>query len=182
MKPHKIISRKIIFRGNFFNIVSDKVKLPNKRIVNWHIIDWTHDSVVIVPIDDKNNVYLSKEWRTAWKKKIIIIPAGGVKTNAKEEENTKQAHNELREEIGFDAKKIEKLATVLDQSKVRHRFHIYLATGLFKSTKKRDVDEIIEVVKIPIKKAYEMFLTGKEETTSYTILGIMLALNKLKVR
>ncbi len=135
-----------------------------------------------MPIDDKNNIYFSSEWRNAWKKKITIIPAGGVKLNATERENIKQARNELREEIGFDAKKIEKLVTILDGGKVKHKLHIYLATGLFKSPKKKDPEEVIEVVKMPFKKAYKMFLTGKEKTTGYTLLGMTLAKEKLKIK
>jgi ADP-ribose pyrophosphatase len=112
----------------------------------------------------------------------MIIPAGGVRKNAKEKENIKQARNELREEIGFDAKKFVKLATVLNSARMRNVVHIYLATGLFKSPKEADSDEIIEVVKTPFKKAYEMFLTGKEKTTGYTMLALILAKEKLKVK
>jgi ADP-ribose pyrophosphatase len=182
MKTPKLISRKNAFKGEFFDVFSDKVKLPNGKIVYWNAIDWTQDSVAIVAVDDRNNVYFSKEWRSAWKKEIMIIPAGGVEKNAKEKDNVKQARNELREEIGFDAKKFVKLATVLNSVRIRNIVHIYLATGLFKSTKEADPDEVIEIVKMPLKKAYEMFLTGKEKTTGYTILALILAKEKLKVK
>lgn len=182
MKTPKLISRKTVFRGEFFDVFSDKLKLPNGKIAYWNAIDWTHDSVSIVALDDRNNVYFSREWRNAWKKKIMIIPAGGVKKNSNEKDNIKQARNELREEIGFDAKKFVKLATVLNSAKMRNIIHIYLATGLFKSPKEADPDEVIEVVKMPFKKAYEMFLTGKEKTTGYTMLALILAKEKLKVK
>lgn len=182
MKTPRLVSRKNVFRGSFFNVYSDKVKLPNGKIVYWNAIDWTRDSVSVVAIDDKNNVYFSKEWRSAWKKKIIIIPAGAVKKNASERENLEQARNELREEIGFDAKKFVKLATVLNSARIRNKVHIYLANGLYKSPKKPDTDEIIEIVKMPFKKAYKMFLNGKEETTGYTILSLILAKEKLKMK
>jgi len=182
MKAPKLISRKNVFKGKFFDVFSDKVKLPNGKIAYWDAIDWTQDSVAIVAVDDRNNVYFSKEWRSAWKKEIMIIPAGGVEKNAKEKDNVKQARNELREEIGFDAKKFVKLATLLNSVRMRNIVHIYLATGLFKSPKEADSYELIEVVKMPLKKAYEMFLTGKEKTTGYTMLALILAKEKLKVK
>jgi ADP-ribose pyrophosphatase len=182
MKTPKLISRKNVFKGSFFNVYFDKVKLPNGKTVCWNAIDWNGDAVSIIAVDNKKNVYFSKEWRNAWKKKITIIPAGAVKKNASERENLEQARNELREEIGFDAKKFVKLLTVLNSARMRNRVHMYLATGLYKSPKKPDDDEIIEVVKIPFKKAYKMFLSGKEETTGYTILSLILAKEKLKMK
>jgi len=182
MKTPKLISRKTVFKGKFFDVFSDKVKLPNGKIVNWHAVDWTQDSVAVIAVDNKNNVYFSREWRNAWKKKIMIIPSGGVRKNANEKDNIKQARNELREEIGFGAKKFVKLATLLNSARMRNIVHIYLATGLFKSPKEADFDEVIEIVKMPLKKAYEMFLTGKEKTTGYTMLALILAKEKLKVK
>ena len=182
MKIPKLISRKIVFKGEFFDVFLDKVKLPNGKFVNWNSVDWTHDSVSIVAVDDKNNIYFSKEWRPSWKKKIIILPAGGVKKNASEKDNIIQARNELREEIGFDAKRFVKLLTILNSARMRNRIHIYLAKGLFKSPKRADADEVLEIVKMPIKKAYESIISGKMETTGYTMLGIILAMNKLKVK
>jgi hypothetical protein len=66
--------------------------------------------------------------------------------------------------------------------KIRHKVHIYLATGLFKSPKEPDPDEFVEVVKMPVRKAYKLFVSGKVETTGYTILGIILAMKKLRVK
>jgi len=182
MRLPKVLSEKTKCKTGYLKIISTNIKLPNKRIVNWNTIVWNHDSVAVVAIDDKNNIYFSREWRSAWKKKITILPAGGVKLNATERERIKQARNELREEIGFDAKKIEKIATILHAAKIKHKIFIYLATGLFKSPKKSDPEEIIEVVKMPFKKAYKMFLTGKKETTGYTLLGMTLAKEKLKIK
>jgi ADP-ribose pyrophosphatase len=182
MKSPKIISKKMIFKSKFIKVFSAKIKLPNEKIVNWNYNMWCNEGVAVVPIDDKNNIYLSKEWRPAWQKKIVVIPAGGVKINVSEKEGIKQARNELREEIGLDAKKIEKLVTLLYGTRIKGKIHVYLATGLFKSFKRRDSDEIIEIIRMPFKRAYKMFLTGKEKTTGYTLLGMSLAKEKLKIR
>jgi len=176
MEP-KILSKKTKYKG-FVDIISSKVKLPDGLIFNEEFIQVKNDSVIIVPLDSENNIYLLKEWRPAWQRRIITLP-GGVLECKKEIE---QARNELREEVGFDSKKIEKLITVLAGSKIKRKAHIFLARNLFKSSKEKGEDEVIDVIKLPIKEAYKLFLSGKEQTDSYTVLGIILAMSKLKVK
>jgi ADP-ribose pyrophosphatase len=177
MNP-KIISKKISYNASFFNVISTKLKFPNNLVKTEDFIDVKSNSAMIIAVDDKSNIYLSKEWRPAWRRRIIAIPGG----NIKGKDIVKNARRELREEIGFDARKIKKLITVLLGSKIKRKINIYLATGLFESPKKPDADELIDVVKMPIKRACKMFLSGKELTTAYTILGIILAMKKLKVK
>jgi 8-oxo-dGTP pyrophosphatase MutT (NUDIX family) len=177
MNP-KIISKKISYKASFFNVVSTKLKFPNSLVKTEDFIDVKSNSAMIVAVDNKNNIYLSKEWRPAWRRRIVTIPGG----NIKGKDIVKNARRELREEIGFDAKKIERLTTVLLGSKFKRKINIYLATELFESPKKPDADELIDIVKMPIKKACKMFSSGKEMTTAYTILGIILAMNKLRVK
>lgn len=177
MRP-KILSRKIKYKGLWLNVESKKIKLPTGKKVEWENTV-SSDFVAIVALDNKSNIYLSKEWRSAWEKEILQIPAGAIEKNRKE--IIKQARNELREEIGFDAKKWEKLVTVCFDARDKKRIHIFLAQDLFKSKKKADEDEIIKVVKMPFKKSYNFLLSGKKPTTSYTLLGVALAKEKLKL-
>jgi ADP-ribose pyrophosphatase len=178
MKP-KILSKKVAYKGLWFNIERKKIKLPTGKVVEWENTV-SPDFVAIVALDNKNNIYLSKEWRSAWEREILQIPAGECKYK-KKREILKQARNELREEIGFDAKKWQKLVTVPFSARDKKRAHIFLAKDLFKSKKKPDKDEIIKAVKLPFKKAYKLFLSGKKPTTSYTLLGMALAKEKLNL-
>jgi len=177
MKFPKLISKKVVFNGDF-KVILAKVMLPNKNIFKENFIEWKGDTSVVVAIDNKNNIYLTKEWRPAWEKKLLTIPGGIIKHG---KTSLQQAREEIREEIGMDARKLDKLITILGGVKMRHSVHIYLARDLFRSTKKRDINEVIGVVKIPFKKAYRLFLSGKERTTSYTIVGMLLAKEKLNL-
>lgn len=76
---------------------------------------------------------------------------------------------------------MEKLVTFFLGGRHRAKVHIYLAQDLYKSAKKPDEYENIEVVKMPFAKACRDFLSGKILTTSYTIAGIALAKVKLKL-
>jgi len=176
MKP-KIVSKKVEYECSWLKIEKVKFKLPTGKIVKWERI-LSSDGVAIVAIDKQKNIYLTKEWRVAWEKEILELPAGQCEGKT-EKEILEQARKELREEVGLDAKKWEKLVTCYHEARRRMKVHIYLATNLFKSRKFREGAEIIEVVKMPLQKAYKLFLSGKEPTTTYTLLGIVLAKEKL---
>jgi len=178
MKP-KILSKKVVYKGPWLNIERKKIKLPTGKVVKWEDVI-SLDFVAIVALDKKKNIYLSKEWRSAWEREILQIPAGECKGKT-EKEKLKQAQNELREEVNLGAKKWEKLVSCPFDARRRARAHIFLATDLFKSKKETEDSEIIEVVKMPFQKAYKLFLSGKTPTTSYTILGMALAKERLKL-
>lgn len=172
MKP-KVISEKVVYKSPLTKVISGKVKLSNGNIVEWDWID-NADGVAVLPVDKDGNVYLVKEWRAAWKKDVIQITAGSCVTED-EKIRIEQVHNELREEIGMDAKKVEKLISGYASGRINYQIHVYLATDLFPSKKDPDQDEILEVIKMPFKEAYDLFVSGKEKTTSYTLLAFLLA-------
>ncbi len=176
MKP-KILSEKIVYQSSLTKIIATKVKMTNGKVVNWEYIDHAN-GVGVLPIDKDGNVYLCKEWRPAWKDYVLQIPAGTCIARD-EKGRIKQVHNELREEIGMDTKKIEKLASFMVSGKINYMPHVYLANDLFPSYKDPDEDEVLEVIKIPFDKAYERFVSGKIPTTSYTLIAFLMAKEKL---
>lgn len=176
MKP-KILSEKVVYQSPLTKVLAAKVKLSNGKEVEWDWID-NADAVCILPIDKEGNVYLCKEWRVAYKRDILQIPAGTC-TAEDEAGRLAQIHNELREEIGMDAKKITKLISYITSARINYMPHIYLAEDLFPSTKDPDEDEILEVIKMPFDQAYDMFVSGKELTPSYTIVAFLMAKDKL---
>ena len=178
MKSPKMISEKIVYESDLTKVVLSEIELPDGKIVEW---DWVDNSnvVAIVPIDEKGNIYLCKEWRPAWKTEVTQIPAGGC--NAQDEDGRiKQAHNELREEIGMDAKKLEKLITYYGGGRMNYVIHVYFATGLFPSKKDPDEGEIIEVIKMPFEKAFDKFIKMGEPTFGSTVIGLLMAKDKLR--
>ncbi len=179
MRP-KILSKKTVCKGSWVKIVKAKVELPDKQIVEWDYVDGL-GAVAAVAIDDKNNIYLSKEWRPAWDDYLVQLPSGGCKSET-EDGRIEQARDELKEEIGFDARRLEKLIGPIPiGSRERSHYTIYLATGLFESKKAGDRGEIIEIVKLPFDKAYRLLKSGKVKTTIHTLLGMGLAKERLKL-
>lgn len=173
MKTPKIISEKVLYKSNLSEVIAAEVKLPNGKIVEWDYFG-NADVVAVLPVDTKGNVYLVSEWRPAWKQNVMQVPAGHCPYKTEKGRN-KQAHNELREETGMDSKKLTKLVSYATSARMNYKVHLYLAQGLFSSYKEPDEDELIEVVKMPFKKAYQMFVKDWELTTSSTITSLILA-------
>lgn len=177
MTKPKILSEEIVYQGP-----STKVHLAKVKFANGNTVEWDHahggDVVAMLPIDKDGNIYLVKEWRIAWKKEVLQIPAGGCEAED-EKGRLRQLHNELKEEISLDAKKVEKLTSVMLAARTKSLISIYLVSDLFPADKAPDPDEYLEIVKVPFNKAYEMFISGKVLTTSYTIIAFLMAKQKL---
>lgn len=171
MKP-KILEEKIVYKSSLSDVYVAKVRLPNNKIVEWDYFG-NQDVVAILPMDQDRNVYFCKEWRPAWRKDLMQIPAGHC-TYKTEKGRLKQAHNELKEEIGMDTKNLIKLAVYAPSARMNYKVYLYLAQGLFTAKKAPDEDEFIQVVKMPFSKAYQMFVKDWKLTTSSTIMALVM--------
>ena len=172
----KVLNRKTKYKGEWMDVVGIDLMIQGKKYY-WEYIKGG-DAVIIVPVIGKD-VYLVREYREPWKKYVVNPPSGYCPYKT-EKGRLKQARNELREEIGMDAKKIVKIGEAIISSRMLSTHHLYLATGLFASPKKPDDGEVLETIKMPIKKAYKRFLKG-ETTTASSLLAIKLAMDKLKI-
>lgn len=176
MKIPTILGEKIVYQNPRLNVKRLKLQFGNKPPVEWEIPE-VMDGVSIAPLLPDNKVILVREWRPAWKQTILQIPAGKC-ASGDEAEQLKQAHLELREEIGMDAKTIRKLISFGSAAGIHQKANVFLATNLYPSPiKKRPEDEheYVDTVTIPLQEALDLFLSGREFTTSYTIIGLLLA-------
>ena len=146
----------------------------------------TKDLVTAVAIDDGNKVWLVQQFRPAWKKDVWVLPGGGVeKKNASENDREVTIRKELRQEIGYDCKKLDKLATVFCSAGIRSKHHIYLATDLFCSPEKPEGYEKLKARRFSLAeailkaKASPHKQKSRTRTTGYTLLGLLLAKEKL---
>lgn len=177
MAKPKVISEKIVYESYLTKVISAKVQLANGNLVEWDYID-NANGVVVLPIDKENNVYLCKEWRPAWKDYLLQAPAGSCVTED-EEVRVNQVHKELKEELGMDARRVEKLISILGTGRINYIAHIYLATDLYDTKKETQENELLEIVKMPFDEAYQMFVSGQTPTTGYTLIAFLMAKQKL---
>jgi 8-oxo-dGTP pyrophosphatase MutT (NUDIX family) len=175
----KILSKKRVLKRKWIEVFDVKVRGPDGSTAIWQVPEMK-DAVAIVPIEG-DDVYLVKEWRAAWEKDVLQIPAGGCPYNT-ESGRIKQVRNELREELGLVPKKIVKLGSMMAAARIKGRHHIYLVTDFSKVERKPNTHEYVRTIKMPFKKALDVFISGKEESPAYTLVGMLLAKEKLKSR
>ena len=103
-------------------------------------------------------LFLTKEFRYAIGKESIEVVSGGIDKNEKPLEAAKR---ELKEEMAISAKRWTDLGVVHPfTSMVESAAYLFLAQDLSFSQANPEETELIEVVKIPLKKAVEMVYNG----------------------
>ena len=104
------------------------------------------------------------------------MPAGGVEKGEASEE---AALRELKEETGFTPDTLQHLPTFwTTPGFCTERMHAYLATGLRLGSPRRDEDEHIRVVNVPMNRIPDMIRSG-EIRDGKTIATLLLVLHPL---
>ena len=154
----KTISVEEIFKGKIIDVTVEQVELINGEHSTREVVHH-NGGVCVVPVDDEGNIYMVKQFRYPFKTVLLEVPAGKLE---KGEDHRICGIRELKEEIGAEAEKIEYLGcvypTVAYDTEV---IHMYMATGLTFGEQSLDDDEFIDVVKMPLQKAYEMVMANE---------------------
>lgn len=165
----KTLSQKTIFNGRIINLRVDEIELPNGEKSTREVIEH-NGGACIVALTDEDEVLLVKQYRYAYGKVVTEIPAGKIE---KGEDPMDCASRELVEETGYSAKKIELLGEIYPSpGYCGEVIYIYKASELTKGNQHLDDDEFLDVIKIPLKEAYDMIVRG-EICDSKTITGIL---------
>ncbi|MDZ5017126.1 NUDIX domain-containing protein, partial [Clostridium perfringens] len=104
----KILSEKLIHKGNFIDFVNIDVTLPNGKNANRDVIKHPGASAIIAFLDEEN-IILVEQFRLPLNKVLLEIPAGKLDKN---EDPMECAKRELQEETGYIAKDIECLGSI----------------------------------------------------------------------
>jgi ADP-ribose pyrophosphatase len=91
-----------------FDVVRDEVRLPDGTETDFHYVS-EPPSVVVLPFTEEGDVVVIEEWRQAVARVNYGLPAGGLEDD--DEDLAAVAERELREETGYEAAGIERLAT-----------------------------------------------------------------------
>ena len=156
--PFELIKSETILQGRAFKIRRDTLKTPDGLETKLEIIEHG-GSVVILPIDDEGNILFVRQYRHATGKDLLELPAG-TRNSAEPYEDC--AARETREETGMEAGSLEKIGEFYLAPGYSTEFMaVFLATGLKDNPLDPDEDEVLSIEKIPVKKAFEMALSGK---------------------
>jgi 8-oxo-dGTP pyrophosphatase MutT (NUDIX family) len=156
--PFELIKSETLLQGRAFKVKRDYLKTPNGEETKLEIIEHG-GSVVLVPIDDEGNLLLVRQYRHAAQQDLLELPAG---TRDEEEPYQECAAREIREETGMEAGKLQKVGDFYLAPGYSTEFMaVFLATDLKENPLEADFDEFLQVEKIPVKKAAEMFQSGE---------------------
>lgn len=170
----EVLESKEIFRGKVFDVSVDTVREGEMTYVREVV---RHPgSAVIVPVFDDGTLALVRQYRHPAVKYLLEVPAGSLSAPEPPEEG---AARELEEELGVVAGKLEKLSEFfVSPGFVEEKMWLYLATELTETAQRLDDDEVIEIVRVSFRRAFEMIEDGEIEDAK-TIIGIMLAARRL---
>jgi len=151
------LKKKKIYEGKILGLTVYDLTIRGRK-VRREIIEH-RGAAAMLAIDKDNKVILVKQNRFP-RGDILEIPAG---TLEKGEKPKKCAFRELQEETGYNARKMTPLITYYPSVGYNtEAIHCFVASGLSQpGDLELDADEIISVVKIPLKKLIKMILSGK---------------------
>ncbi|MGX8698746.1 MAG: NUDIX domain-containing protein [bacterium] len=154
----KKLSEERIFDGFIFRVHRDTVELADGRVSFREIVDH-HGGVSILALDEKGMVPLVRQFRYAYGKEILEIPAGKLEAG---EEPLDCALRELSEETGYSAGHIESLGTLYPTpGYCSEIIHLYFATDLRPGKAHLDEGEFLNVEKLPFETLCERCLSGE---------------------
>lgn len=166
------------FRGKILNVRVDEVLLPDGRVSTREVVEYS-GAVAIVPLTDKREVVLVRQYRHPVGRELIEIPAGKIEPG---EEPVACARRELSEEVGLEAGRLDYLGKFYPTPGFANELtHLFLATELSPCAASPDDGEFIEVLRLPFEEALKKVLSG-EICDAKTICGLFLTSRLLEAQ
>lgn len=173
----KTISVEKIYDGKIIEVTREKVLLENQSEAYREVVHHS-GGVCVLPLNNKGEVLFVKQFRYPFKEVLLEIPAGKREQN---EDPKECGIRELKEEVGAISENITFLGklypTVAYDTEI---IYMYMAQDLRFVEQNLDEDEFLDVVKIPLSKAYEMVLNDEipDAKTQIAILKAWSVINK----
>lgn len=157
MTEERTLSSQLIYEGRAVRLRVDTVQMPRGRETTREIVEHA-DCVAIVAIDADDNILLVNQFRKPVEKKLLEIPAGGIKSG---ENAVDCVCRELREETGYMPRKVERLGGFYSAPGYCTEYlHLYLATDLTLSPLCAEDTESIQLIRVPIVQILSLITSG----------------------
>lgn len=163
----KKVSEKDIYDGRVFKVKVRQIETPEGKPSSRELV-FHNGGACILPVDDEQNVYLVKQFRSPFERVLLEAPAGKLEAG---EDPLVCANREITEETGLKAASIEPqghmIATPGYCSEI---IYLYLGTDLSYEGGNPDPSEFLSTVKVPLNEALVMAEMGQIEDAKTLIL------------
>lgn len=164
------ISKEFLYKGKIFQVELHKIKTQSGNEGKREIVRHP-GSVVILPVDSHDNVYLARQFRKPVEKALLELPAGKLEEGESPEICAKR---ELQEELNFEAKNWLYLTSVYTSPGFTdEKMYFFVCENLKPAYGEQEDDENIEVEKLNLKELWEKIKKGEIEDGK-TILAVSL--------
>ena len=158
------ISSRPVYDGRIVHLNLDTVRFPDGSTGEIEMIRHSGAAAVLPLLDSLADadprILLVHQFRYAGGGYLYEVPAG--RPDRKGEPWEECAQRELREETGYTAGRLIPLTSILTTPGFTdERIHLFLATGLEEGTQARDVDEFMDVVRLPFSRVLAMVRDGE---------------------
>lgn len=172
--PSKILSDKVVYESKYFTVKKLELEFHNKKITKE--IVYRLPVVYILALNEKNEIYLVKQYRDALRAVSTEVIAG---TLDADEDPLLAAQRELAEETGLSANRWEKLGVFDLAANTYYKAHVFIARELKEGRANFDSDEYIETIKVPLNQIPQMIEKGElVHAPSIAAIYMMLNINK----
>ena len=171
----KKLARQDIYAGRVVKLHVDTVELPDGGTSIREIVDHP-GGVAILALDEENRVSVVRQYRYAFSRVMLEIPAGKREVG---EEPLITAQRELREEVGATAAQWDDLGTLIPSPGCYgETLYLYLARGLSFGAVEPDEDEFLECERMDFETLYQMCIDGtvQDAKTVAAVLKVKLLL------
>lgn len=169
-------NKKLSYSCKIFSVWEEDVLLQNGKTTRQSWIEHK-PTVAVIPVNDKNELLLIRQFRIPARQNLLEIPAGSMDHGEESPEHC--AGRELAEETGYRAVSLVRLfAGYLLPGYCNEFMYFFLARDLVYEPLTPDEDEFIEVLPTSFARAAELLKNG-EMVDAKSALGIMLAENYL---
>ncbi len=171
----KKLSRQDIYAGRVVTLHVDTVELPDGGTSIREIVDHP-GGVAILALDGENRVSVVRQYRYAFGRTMLEIPAGKREAG---EEPFLTAQRELQEEVGATAADWQALGTLIPSPGCYgETLHLYLARELTFGATNPDEDEFLECERMAFDELYRLCMDGtvQDAKTVAAVLKVKLLL------
>jgi ADP-ribose pyrophosphatase len=172
LATEKVISSKMVYKGQILNLRVDTVKTADERRSTREIIEHA-PCIAVVPVDADGNILLVRQFRLAAGKELLEIPAGGIDQGESPEE---AVIREMREETGLKPGKVERLTGFyLSPGFSSEYLHLFLVSEFESDPLSAEDTADIELVKMPVSQIKELIKSGEIEDGK-SVAGLLMYL------